>query len=623
MILQRLRAYAAAAARADSDGVSATAVARADSDGASATNSDSEGSRPSSSSSESASGSRARSRSREAGSSESASESGALRLRRRAQTEKARAAAAKKRYAAFRQRVEAEQDQFLEEHTRSRAQTLQEQLFTRSFARADVDLRTKTRWRGLYSYLKALAKAAGELLVCSQAETEKQVQNLVCVQVVDDCNIRMAEPNGSSSIFTVMNAIQSITLRRVNGLFEYFRIHQPMVSLPDATANSLHICGTAWFLCCAAGVGRCLRAIGFPSMQDIKAKYCCSVWVTDSLKTNLKVFNEEREQLARLRTSAASMSLHVGLHMTCCIHKLSLIRRPLVLIPRDYWSNVVRLAHLFESRSFKKRFEQSLAHVVLQSFKRRVVHELLAATDVWRGRAQQVFGAGEKKRAKYLVQAESLYLQVLNGDPAKEDLIHWCRLGGCPCRCGSDEEALKKALQAFLGLFGRGYPVPLLQRWKHYGSASAFICQGRSLNNIVPRVLGHMASGRPVVQSDRLDALLAEAAACLDIDAQGAEELREPLEGEMSFAEQNNRRLKKVLEAMGADTFADDASLVAIVCRPIDWGMNELLARTARLERLRTGMFLAAESFLSAAVRFYFEGSHNLLQGEHKKHRHS
>ena len=132
-----------------------------------------------------------------------------------------------------------------------------------------------------------------------------------------------------------------------------------------------------------------------------------------------KVCNKEREQLVRQRTAAAASNntrLQSGLHITCCFHKLALIRRPLVLIPRDYWSNIVRLAHLFESRSFRKRFQQSLAHIVLQSFKRLAAHELPAAVAVWQAADRGTFGVGEKKRAKFLVQTESLYLQVLNGD---------------------------------------------------------------------------------------------------------------------------------------------------------------------------------------------------------------
>ena len=50
--------------------------------------------------------------------------------------------------------------------------------------------------------------------------------------------------------------------------------------------------------------------------------------------------------LARLRDVATNVSM---LQLHCVLHQACLIRKPLVLSLENYWSTVVRLAHLFES----------------------------------------------------------------------------------------------------------------------------------------------------------------------------------------------------------------------------------------------------------------------------------
>ena len=296
----------------------------------------------------------------------------------------------------------------------------------------------------------------------------------------------------------------------------------------------------------------------------------------------------------------------LAMHVTCNIHKLSLVRKPLVLSVPHYWSSLVRLAHLFEARSFKQRFREALASTIIESFRRVEVQQLPPQVMQWRATADAIFSRCEPSRRKYIQEAEALYCKVVNSDPTKDEIIHWCLVQGCSCECSSEDECLVEVLRAFLGLLGRGFPVPLLQRWKHYGPANAFMARGRLLHNVLPRVLRSMMRNRPASKTREAEALLERAQNAHEHQPHEREMIEEhtnheafeapplPIEIEESFAEMNGRRLRQVCAAMRQDSFLDDASMVNLLCAPIDIGINKLMKRTRILHQLRNELVAGA-----------------------------
>lgn len=183
------------------------------------------------------------------------------------------------------------------------------------------------------------------------------------------------------------------------------------------------------------------------------------------------------------------------------------------------------------------------------------------------------------------------FLDFANGDSRQRTVLHYCRLStssGRPC-CNSDREALAKMLSLSVQFFSRGYPCPLLYRWKHYGQASSFIKVGVSLFGLLPQALEEMQRVSKV--SDEVvsfaDALLADT----NFDAVDPEmlarTLQESLDGEQNHAEQNKIRRQLVVEEIGRPSFCEGSMLIDGLIAPIEFGINYLLDHTAILHELR------------------------------------
>ena len=508
-----------------------------------------------------------------------------LLAKRRAQTAKARAARSRNRYQRLKDELAAataEQDQ------EGRTERFQRQLFTKDLYDADKGMKPEQRMRAVYSYFKALASAVVSMFL-------RPMKHVIAVVVVDDTNIKMAEQGGSTAVYAVMNGVQSVHARTMDDGLVHFRIHQPMICLQDATAVSLHRSATSWCFCCASGVGSCLARLGLHRPANL-SNFSCGVWVLDSLKANSKLFRRERMALSQARENRngpredlASTEVQLAFHVTCNIHKLALVRKPMVLIPNNFWSTLVRLAHLFESRSFKQRFRESLTFTVLESFRRVEVQEPPPDFSQWAQATSKILESAETLRPKYQIRAERLYKKMCNSDPRQPDIVHFCVLGQChECSSCSEDEIVAKVVEALFGLFGRGFRVPLLSRWKHYGAASSYVFRGNSLHRILPRVLANMS--RRGTKSKRVAALLARADRGQegDLDQGGFND--EGVEDE-SFAERNGRRLQLVQDALADPAFDDNSRMVNMFCGPIDVAMNRLLKRTRDLRTLRMGIF--------------------------------
>lgn len=137
-------------------------------------------------------------------------------------------------------------------------------------------------------------------------------------------------------------------------------------------------------MCCgitqAAGPGERLLNLGLN--PDCSAAVPLSVMILcdDSLKANAAVFRELRNLIA----AQASPPKHAALDFRCVLHSISLIRRTMILGFPDFWSNVVRLGHLFESSSYRRDFTSALKQVIASSFRRIPVHTMPEESEHWR-----------------------------------------------------------------------------------------------------------------------------------------------------------------------------------------------------------------------------------------------
>jgi hypothetical protein len=62
----------------------------------------------------------------------------------------------------------------------------------------------------------------------------------------------------------------------------------------------------------------------------------CFIYCVDDLVTNTAVFNLERRAIKSRAHDADALT--VGLFCTCAIHRVALIRRPIVLAFPSFWS---------------------------------------------------------------------------------------------------------------------------------------------------------------------------------------------------------------------------------------------------------------------------------------------
>jgi hypothetical protein len=67
-----------------------------------------------------------------------------------------------------------------------------------------------------------------------------------------------------------------------------------------------------------------------------------------------------------ISSQESSGPVHVFLDVECCVHQMGLIRTVVCLFQDGYWSHLVRLAHLFESSSFRQKIRQAIFLVILE-----------------------------------------------------------------------------------------------------------------------------------------------------------------------------------------------------------------------------------------------------------------
>ena len=164
-------------------------------------------------------------------------------------------------------------------------------------------------------------------------------------------------------------------------------------------------------------------------------------------------------------------------------------------------AGLVRMAHASRSSLFQQRLQNAL-QVLTQQAQRIPVLVLPASTRaaIQSNRHKLSLCSGDLSEEDF-----EDTLSLLNGEwsePLEGGLVHYCATGCC-----LDEDTFRKRLRDCLQvLFGRGFSVPLLYRWKHWEPASWYTTRGLLVHGLLP-VLWKMARLETADSVDELAAL--------------------------------------------------------------------------------------------------------------------
>jgi hypothetical protein len=398
---------------------------------------------------------------------------GVASLKRRLQTESARSAALLKR-----QEVKLRKEFHLAgkgtgtgvKQPESSEQQFQKEWYTPSWKGNAKAVHKRDRRRAVWCYLVAALRSLLDF-------KQDGIAHIISTHIVDDTNQKfnvLAKEKGQ--VITVMNSVQHMSIRYNSGECKCLRIHQPLLPMPNARADTLFAFFSSWVLYSVAGTGwafkQMAQCIG-ATCSMFEGVFEATVICDDALKTNDAVFKNFR----RLVATQGGDKRHIALQLKCCIHQYSLIRRPICLAFDGYWTMLVRLAHLFEAHSFRVKFSNHLAKIVAESFNYVSVVQLPALADTWRetrrAKLKTLSGGKSGRRIKSLMEIEMMD----NGDTSCSAINHWCT--GC---CTNGPDALKRTVGKYVKHFGSGYAVPLLYRWKHAEEAQLFLQDDASIS---------------------------------------------------------------------------------------------------------------------------------------------
>lgn len=476
---------------------------------------------------------------------------------------------------------------------------LQHWFFTGSFFQAakqeDVYNHSGTfandRARSVHSLVLGLVSLLN-IMFRSDRPAESELFHVLNTHIVDDTSTRIRGPNPAdgTTVFQVMNVVQAIHLRRTEEMGECptccasCRIPLPLLCLDQADTKGIYESFIGCAVVTAKGIGRMLHQFG-AQLDIVKAKYKTFVFIGDALKANDSAFREECKQL-----QIANLPHNFALRLRCMIHQLSLIRKPVVLAIPKLWSTIVRLSHLFEGLSFRKAFAKSLATVISNSFVYLPVCDLPPESTKWRSLSHDL-RSSFRCRSKTREQTFGKILDFLNGDLESECVFHYCvdKVGGAGHCCDGANDALGKCLKLLVPFFSRGFPAPLLYRFKHYDEAISYITAGTSIHQLLIRALANMGFGDAMDPKQRvfLEQLLADC----DFKSEGLDGTDavifhdDAAEGE-SFQVQNAKRKALVHQEIIQPHFRQNALLVDFLIKPFDGMINRLFKRSARLTKL-------------------------------------
>lgn len=182
-----------------------------------------------------------------------------------------------------------------------------------------------------------------------------------------------------------------------------------------------------------------------------------------------------------------------------------------------------------------------------------------------------------------------------NGNSEEDIIVHYCK-PGC---CDSDATSLERLIRLAVPLLSRGYPVPLLYRFKHYSVASSYIKTACCFFSILPRILSQMAKN----SADKTDAA-SRLSGVVDAILQQSEHkghftqtdeggdidlvsrLDDLLENDLSFSLQNSLRKQLVSQQIAKPTFRQSAIMIDLIVSCLEYGTHVFLQRTTWLTRI-------------------------------------
>ncbi|CAE7840035.1 unnamed protein product [Symbiodinium sp. CCMP2592] len=433
----------------------------------------------------------------------------------------------------------------------------------------------KDRRRAVWLYFSSFASAVRRLFLGHASENDSTGQErqaadadaaegitpfslVLSLNVADDTNIKMGDgQRGSSDIRSILSNIQHHIVFRDHAAADssptWFFVHQPIVSLARANAQTMCEEFRSWLLSFCGIAGQRWQKWGILQRLFRFVKSHILIFISDALKANDALFRALAKKTvdASKEPCERQPSATLVMHVHCLVHQAALVRRTLALGIPGFWSNLVRLGHLFESHNFRQRFQAAMSKVICDSFD-FVVCEPPEEAEVWRQltikhlRLHSDHGhTGGLRAGTVSRRMKAIHRHMLkdNGNPRGDRIVHFCSGPSC---CASKEQALTSLLASFGEMFAY-MGVPLLYRWKHCTEACNFVRDG---------------------QSDKI----LEA-----IDA-----LRQAAETEADTTELSQRLSKQL-------TLETTICVVDFLLQPLDAITNKMLRRTTILKKLRYG----------------------------------
>lgn len=296
-----------------------------------------------------------------------------------------------------------------------------------------------------------------------------ELLHVLNTHIVDDTSTRIRGPSNqdATTIYTIMNTVQAVHVRRKDAEHcESFRVPTPLTCLDKANTSGIHRAFSSSALITSSGLGQLFQRFGL-AKNLVECPYKSFVFMGDSLRANDAAFTEEVKGII-----SEGNPKHLALRLRCAVHQLALARKPAVLFIPRLWGTVVRLSHLYEQLSFRKAFAKALATVITNSFIHLEVPERPAESQRWQALSDDLRDSF-RCRSKVRMANFNKLLQILNGDLESDCIVHYCmEIPGQQQRCcAGPADALSKCLQLAIPFFARGYPAPLLYRFKHYDEA--------------------------------------------------------------------------------------------------------------------------------------------------------
>ena len=350
---------------------------------------------------------------------------------------------------------------------------LQDYFATRSSKRSGThNQQSAPRAQAIYSYLKAFVGA-----VVSLFQRLTDIDHIISTNVFDDTDVAMSlDANARRSKVPVMNNVQDVVVGHSGDSHVWFHVHQPFMILHGTKFVDLYNRFCSWLLFGIGTVGFifALFGLGFSSVAD--ATLMVFGVCRDALKTNSPVIRELKKHIAKAardKRAGAHQPHLLCIDIKCLTHQFGLLRKDIALAFSGYWPNVVRLGHLFESCSFRKRFKKFGTYLVVQNFKFILVPCLPEKIHEWLEERRKSLGMDnvlKRSRPSLYTKLDNL-IQHDNGDPDSLEFIHW----STDHSRNAKQAALTSMIFFYLACFGDGFDVPLLYRWKHGEKSQRFV----------------------------------------------------------------------------------------------------------------------------------------------------